>query len=122
MASRQAKEERAEAAARLAVSDLKDINKERQQETTVTGVDVTVEHPPQQQQGPGMFGSMLRAVHDTYEHAKEVVVGKSQDAATATKETADSAADKTRGAYDTAAGKTQVRVVVFLYMKLFKSF
>lgn len=36
----------------------------------------------QEQQRPGVIGSLLGAVHDTYKHAKEAVAGKSSKAAT----------------------------------------
>ncbi|XP_039174169.1 late embryogenesis abundant protein ECP63 [Eucalyptus grandis] len=111
MASRQAKEERAEEAARIAASELRDVNRDREREREygaggerVAAFDA-LDQP--QQQRPGMIGSVLRAVHDTYEHAKEVVVGKSHDAAETGREGAEYTADRSREGYDATTGKAK---------------
>ncbi|KAI6698016.1 hypothetical protein NL676_018135 [Syzygium grande] len=85
MASRQAKEERAEAAARIAASDPWD---------RAATFDTT-DQP--QQQRPGVIGS----------HAKEAVVGKSHDAAETAHEGAEYTADRSREGYDAATGKAK---------------
>ena len=87
------KEERAEAASKLAAKDLEDVNRERNQNT--------------EQQKPGVIGSMIRAVQDTFEHAKEVVVGKSQDVGEKGAEVREISAEKSRGIYDAATEKAK---------------
>ncbi|MBA0684374.1 hypothetical protein Goari_025965, partial [Gossypium aridum] len=103
MATRQEKERRAEAAARQAADDLRDINSGREYEERVVykeELDRSSQQqqqwlpeesfaykeewgretsPQQQQQRPGVIGTVLRAVQGTYEHAKEAVVGKSHE-------------------------------------------
>ncbi|QHO26029.1 putative glycosyltransferase [Arachis hypogaea] len=61
----QLKEESAEQTAK----DLEEVNKARN-------------HDHDEQQKPGVIGSMLRAVHDTYESAKDAVVGKRDNTTT----------------------------------------
>ncbi|XP_048127566.1 late embryogenesis abundant protein ECP63 isoform X3 [Rhodamnia argentea] len=102
MASRQeAKEERAKEAARIAAAELRDVNRDQERVTTYD----TTDRP--QQERPGMIGSVLRAVHDTLEHAKEVVVGKSHDAGESAREDAEYTADRSRKGYDTTTGKAK---------------
>ncbi|KAI3442890.1 uncharacterized protein J3R85_000593 [Psidium guajava] len=59
------------------------------------------------QERPGVVGSVLRAVHDPYELVKEVVVGKSHDAAETTREDAEYTADRSCGGYDAAMCKAK---------------
>ncbi|TKY53028.1 Embryonic protein DC-8 [Spatholobus suberectus] len=68
MASTQ-QEQQAEAAAKLAAKDLCQVNRER--ESDLGAAD---------QQKRGVIGSVMRAVQDTYENAKEAVVGKKDPA------------------------------------------
>ncbi|TXG58381.1 hypothetical protein EZV62_016210 [Acer yangbiense] len=95
MTTRREKELRAEAAVRQAAADLRDVNREADNQ------------PPQQQQKPGVIGSVLRTVQGTYEHAKEAVVGKSYDAAESTREATESAAEKAKQAKDTTTEKAK---------------
>ncbi|KAK4272794.1 hypothetical protein QN277_021300 [Acacia crassicarpa] len=92
---REFKEARAEVAAKLAAKDLEDANRlrERDQEHLVED---------REDQGPGVVGSMFKAVQDTYQHAKEAVVGKTQDAANTA---GDYAADKARETKDATKQK-----------------
>ncbi|PQQ09078.1 embryonic protein DC-8 [Prunus yedoensis var. nudiflora] len=82
MASRQAKEERAEAAARPAADELRDVNKgrvyEEKTETTYTPTD-ELGRPAEQvhEEKPGVIGSVLKTVTGKLEQAKDAVVGKS---------------------------------------------
>ncbi|KAK3226685.1 hypothetical protein Dsin_006547 [Dipteronia sinensis] len=101
MTTRREKEQRAEAAVRQAAADLRDINRE----TELHGE--TDQQSPQQQQKPGVIGSVLRAVQGTYEHAKDAVVGKSYDTAESTREATASAAEKAKQAKDTTTEKAK---------------
>ncbi|XP_054804399.1 embryonic protein DC-8-like [Prosopis cineraria] len=83
---REFREARAEVAAKLAAKDLEDANRLREREQELLA--------GREKQGPGVMGSMFKAVHDTYEHAKEAVVGKTHDAANTAGEYKDYAAHK----------------------------
>ena len=73
MESRQQfKEDRAEEAAKPAANDLEEVNRARERDVGAVGQ----QQQQHDQQKPGVIGSVLRAVHDTYENAKEAVVGK----------------------------------------------
>lgn len=96
MASRQEKLERAEAALRVAAADLRDINRERENEQVAAAVYVVeAEHGRYQEERSGFIGSVLRAVSGTLEHAKQAVVGKSHEAAETMREGTESAAEET---------------------------
>ncbi|GLT93462.1 hypothetical protein SLE2022_112540 [Rubroshorea leprosula] len=106
MASREAKEERAEAAARLASEELRDVNREREYGGTTVYKEQMDAHL-QQEEIPGVIGSALRAVQGTYEHAKQAVVGKSHDTVDATRETKDATAEKAKEYTDYAKEKAR---------------
>lgn len=57
---------------------------------------------------PGIISSVFGAFGSTYEHAKEVVTGKSHDAAETTKETAESASRSLAESRDAAAERARV--------------
>ncbi|KAH7553634.1 hypothetical protein JRO89_XS12G0036500 [Xanthoceras sorbifolium] len=107
MASIREKQERAEAAARQAASDLRNVNRGTELYGGGTYRVVETDQPKQEQQRPGVIGTVLRAVQGTYEHAKEAVVGKSYDAAETTKEGTESAVEKARQAKDTTTEKAR---------------
>ncbi|KAL0456304.1 UNVERIFIED_CONTAM: Late embryogenesis abundant protein ECP63 [Sesamum latifolium] len=76
MASRQ--EENAEAAARVAVDKLSDVNKERRHEQ-VAGLEYQRRDNYQQaseSRGPGVLGGILKSVGDTFEQLKGTVTSK----------------------------------------------
>ncbi|PON56129.1 Late embryogenesis abundant protein LEA [Parasponia andersonii] len=78
--SKQSKTEEAEAAAKLAATDLEEVNRQKKYEEGIKMEETTTDtHQRQQQEEekPGVIGSVLKAVHESYEHAKEAVVGKS---------------------------------------------
>lgn len=102
MASRHEKEERAEAAAWQAASDLRDVNRERE---CYEEREAKMATDQPQQERPGVIGSVLRSVADTLGHAKDAVVGKSFEAAEQTRGTADAAEEKARENKDSAACK-----------------
>ena len=86
--AREFKEKRAEAAAKLAVSDLKEINRERGYEERAK---IEREESQQQEERPGVIESVLKAVHEMYEHAKEAVVRKGEETAETTRERVENA-------------------------------
>lgn len=104
MASRHEKEERAEAAAWQAASDLRDVNRERE---CYEEREAKMATDQPQQERPGVIGSVLRSVADTLGHAKDAVVGMSFEAAEQTRETADAAEDKARENKDSVAEKAK---------------
>ncbi|KAL3570951.1 hypothetical protein D5086_028200, partial [Populus alba] len=104
MASRHEKEERAEAAAWQAASDLRDVNRERE---CYEEREAKMATDQPQQERPGVIGSVLRSVADTLGHAKDAVVGKSFEAAEQTRETADAAEEKARENKDSVAEKAK---------------
>ena len=110
--TRQFKEERAEATAKLAAFDLSNVNRERSE--CEEGVKTTEQTQYSQQQchqeqdqRPGVIGSVMKVVHDTYEHAKEAVVGKTQETTESTRETTEQAAEKAKEVKDRAAEKAR---------------
>ncbi|KAI3989793.1 hypothetical protein MKX01_040763 [Papaver californicum] len=74
MASRQAKEEKAEHLASEAAAELRDANRDRRYEEEPKA-RYAEEPQQQQQQRPGVIGSVLKAVQGTFDHAKEAVTG-----------------------------------------------
>lgn len=88
---REFKEARAEVAAKLAAKDLEDANLLRERE-------IAMGHKQQEEQGPGLIGSMVNAV-------KDAVVGKTQEAAHATSDYTSSAAQKAKEAKDATVDK-----------------
>ncbi|XP_028789978.1 late embryogenesis abundant protein ECP63-like [Neltuma alba] len=94
MASGQFKEDRAEAAAKLTAKDIGDVNRERERDYGLREREQEHLVGREKQQGPGVMGSMFKAVQDTYEHAKGAVVGKTHDAANTAGEYKDYAAHK----------------------------
>ncbi|GAB2272236.1 hypothetical protein Dimus_007057 [Dionaea muscipula] len=86
MASRHEKEERVEDAARYAAEEIRAAREQRQLRIR-QDKDATVNHEDQQQRsGSGIFSaiaeapsSLVRAVGETLEHAKEAIVGRSRD-------------------------------------------
>ncbi|KAK7277464.1 hypothetical protein RJT34_22477 [Clitoria ternatea] len=118
MASRQ-QEDRAEAAAaKVAAKDLEELNRARH-------LNLGAEDQHQQdEQKRGVIGSVIRAVQDTYENAREAVVGKKDPADSHTKtevvhrfnnddnlvgagQVRDISANKSPGIYDSATGKAK---------------
>ncbi|GMN39311.1 hypothetical protein TIFTF001_008536 [Ficus carica] len=76
--SKQYKTEEAEAVAKHAAKDLEEVNREKRYEeerTDVGRTETDQQYNQQQEERPGVIGTMLKAV----EHVKEVVVGKSPD-------------------------------------------
>jgi hypothetical protein len=63
--SREFKEKRAEAAAKLAASDLEDVNREREHEEQAKMEREESQQQQQQEERPGVIGSVLKAVHET---------------------------------------------------------
>lgn len=81
MASRQAKEKRAEAAAKLAASNISDDNIEREKEAADRIKAETEKLYYQQQQRPSFTRSVLGAAQDAYEQVKEAVTRKIENTA-----------------------------------------
>ncbi|KAJ8537715.1 hypothetical protein K7X08_014255 [Anisodus acutangulus] len=95
MESRQAvKEERAEAAARVAADELHDVNKERRDQSQ-----------REYEQKPGVIGSIIKSVQGTLGHAKDAVTGKAHDTAAVTSDTTSVVAENATQSKDAAASK-----------------
>lgn len=113
MASRQEKLERAEAGARVAAADLRDINRERENEQAASAayvVETEQGKEQHQEERPGVIGSVLKAVTGTLENAKEAVVGKSHEAAETAREGTESAAEKAEEYKDYTTEKARERL------------
>lgn len=107
MASRQAaKEEGAEAAARNAADELSDVNRERKQREQEGKMENETQYH-HEQRGPGVIGSIIKSVQGTVEHAKDAVMGKSQESTEKMEEYKDSAARKTGEYKDYTAEKAE---------------
>ncbi|KAK6231738.1 hypothetical protein QUC31_011019 [Theobroma cacao] len=96
MATRQEKEQRAEAAARQAADDLRDVDRGRLYDERVVYEEELDQSPQQQQQRPGVFGTVLRAVVDKSHEAEDFTREGTDLAAENTRETKDEAAERAK--------------------------
>ncbi|XP_028090192.1 late embryogenesis abundant protein ECP63-like isoform X2 [Camellia sinensis] len=94
MASRQDKVDRAEEAARVAVSELSDANTEKRTEEEEAA---KIEEYEREEHRPSVVESLLKSVAGTLEQAKEAVTGKTQEtAANEKREGVEAASEKAR--------------------------
>nr|DAD28659.1 TPA_asm: hypothetical protein HUJ06_030127 [Nelumbo nucifera] len=103
MASRQAKEERAERAARVAASELKDV-RNRDYDDELAGADFDQDQP---QQRRGLLGSIQEGTSNVLKAVQGAVTGKSQEAADRTREGAEAVGERARETKDAAGDRTK---------------